>query len=120
MSTKQTEIEKLVESFAHHVSAQTDTLFRAVKTSNKHADKAVAAFKKLCAYGDTGRDALMILFSHPRPDVRSTTAAFLLRHCTKEAQTVLREVAAGEGLTAFGASEALKRWEEGTWALDPG
>jgi hypothetical protein len=32
---------------------------------------------------------------------------------------VLQEIAKGEGLAAFEAGEALKRWEEGTWALDP-
>jgi hypothetical protein len=44
---------------------------------------------------------------------------FLLHHRTEEAQAVLRAAAAGEGLVSFVASEALKRWEEGTWALGP-
>lgn len=52
-------------------------------------------------------------------DVRVKAAAYLLRHRTLEAQAVLREIASGEGLASFEASEALKRWEEGTWALDP-
>jgi hypothetical protein len=46
-------------------------------------------------------------------------AVFLLRHRTTEAKVILREAAQGQGLVPFGASEALKRWEEGTWALDP-
>jgi hypothetical protein len=31
----------------------------------------------------------------------------------------LEDAAQGEGMIPFGAQQALKRWEEGTWALDP-
>jgi hypothetical protein len=113
-------IEKLVDEFAWHVAAQTDAIFKGdVRTGNRHANKRLAAFKKLCAHGDAGRDALAVLFEHPRMDVRAMAAAYLLRHRTAEATAVLMEISKGEGLAAFGASEALKRWEEGTWALDP-
>ncbi|QRK06783.1 DUF2019 domain-containing protein [Archangium violaceum] len=113
-------LEELVEAFAHHTAAQTDAIFRGdSKTGNKHANKRLAAFKKLRARGDVGRDALAALFKHPRMDVRAMAAAYLLRHRTAEATAVLMEISKGEGLAAFGASEALKRWEEGTWALDP-
>nr|WP_160174483.1 hypothetical protein [Archangium violaceum] len=44
--------------------------------------------------------------------------ALLLRHRTAEAKAVLEEAAKGKGLVPFEASEALKRWEEGTWSLD--
>ncbi len=111
---------ELVEAFAHHTAAQTDAIFRGdAKTGNKHASKRIAAFKKLRAHGDSGRDALTVLFNHPRMDVRVMAAAYLLRHRTAEAKSVLVEISKGEGLAAFGASEALKRWEEGVWALDP-
>lgn len=114
------EIEKLVESFAHHAAAQTDAIFKGdAKTGNRHVKQVIAAFDKLCAHGNVGRDALTVLFTHPRMDVRVKAAAFLLRHRTEEAQAVLRTAAAGEGLAALSATEALKRWEEGTWALDP-
>jgi hypothetical protein len=42
----------------------------------------------------------------------------LLKCRTEEAKRILREVAAGQGLAAFGASEALQRWEEAGWHLD--
>jgi uncharacterized protein DUF2019 len=114
------EFDKLVEAFAYHVEAQTWEIFNGdAKTGNKHAKKAIAAFDKLCAHGDAGRDALAVLFTHPRMDVRTAAAAFLLRHRTAEAKAVLEEAAKGKGLIPFEASEALKRWEEGTWALDP-
>ncbi|NVJ18591.1 DUF2019 domain-containing protein [Myxococcus sp. AM010] len=114
-------LEKLVEAFAQHSAAQTDAIWRGdAKTGNKHAKKVNAAFDKLCAYGNPGRDALAALFMHPRMDVRVKAAAFLLRHGTEEAKTVLKDAAQGEGLVSFAASEALKRWEEGTWSLDPG
>lgn len=113
-------LEKLVEAFARHAAAQMDAIWNGdAKTGNKHARQVNATFDKLCAHGDTGRDALTALFTHPRMDVRVKAAAFLLRHRTAEAQAVLKEASAGEGLVAFMASEALKRWDEGTWALDP-
>ena len=113
-------LEELVEEFARNVSAQTDAIFRGdAKTGNKHADRYIAAFKKLRAHGDTGRNALAALFTHPSMDVRTTAAAFLLRYRTAEAKAILEEAAKGEGLVAFESEEALKRWEEGTWALDP-
>jgi len=113
-------LEKLVEEFAYHVQAQTREIFEGdAKTGNRHAKKAIAAFMELRSRGDTGRDALAVLFTHPSMDVRTAAAAFLLRHRTAEAKAVLEEAAKGQGLIPFGASEALKRWEEGTWALDP-
>jgi hypothetical protein len=114
------DLEKIVQDFALHVEAQTEATWRGdVKTGNKHAKKSIAAFMKLRSIGDAGRDALAVLFSHPRMDVRVMAAVFLLRHRTAEAKAVLEEAAKGQGLVPFGASEALKRWEEGTWALDP-
>ncbi|WP_084609469.1 DUF2019 domain-containing protein [Archangium violaceum] len=113
-------LEELVEAFARHTAAQTDAIFRGdAKAGNKHANKRLAAFKKLRAHGDAGRDALAVLFKHPRMDVRVMAAAYLLRHRTAESKAVLADISKGEGLAAFGASEALKRWEEGVWALDP-
>jgi len=115
-----TGLEKLVEEFARQVEAQTAAIWRGdAKTGNKHADRCLAAFDKLCAHGDAGRDALAALFVHPNMDVRTTAAAFLLRHRTADAKAILEEAAKGEGLVAFASSQALKRWEEGTWALDP-
>jgi hypothetical protein len=113
-------LEELVEQFAEHVAAQTDAIWRGdSRTGNKHARKYGAAFEKLRAHGNAGRDALAVLFKHPRMDVRVMAAAHLLRHQTAQARAVLEEAARGEGLIPFGAQQALKRWEEGTWALDP-
>jgi hypothetical protein len=110
-----------VEDFAKEAAAQTDAIWRGDhRTGNKHAKRSWAAFQKLRAMGDPGRDALASLFGHERPDVRVAAAAILLRHRTSEAMAVLRAAAAGKGLVSFEASECIKRWEEGTWALDPG
>ncbi|ATB32776.1 DUF2019 domain-containing protein [Melittangium boletus] len=112
--------EKLVEEFAYHVQAQTEQIVAGdAKVGNKHAKKSIAAFMQLRAGGDAGRDALAVLFTHPRMDVRVSAATLLLRHRTAEAKAVLEEAAKGKGLVPFEASEALKRWEDGTWALDP-
>lgn len=112
--------EETVEEFAQNVAAQTDAIWRGdAKTGNKHADRYIAAFEKLRALGDPGREALAVLLTHPRMDVRTTAATCLLRYKTAEARAVLEEAAKGKGLTSFGAQQALKRWEEGTWSLDP-
>ncbi|AFE05626.1 hypothetical protein COCOR_04094 [Corallococcus coralloides DSM 2259] len=114
-------LEDLVEQFAQNVVAQNEAIFRGdAKTGNKHARKYGAAVDRLFAHGNAGRDALTVLLKHERMDVRVMAAAHLLRYRTVEAKAVLEEAAKGQGLVPFGAQQALKRWEEGTWALDPG
>jgi hypothetical protein len=113
-------LAKLVDQFALNVAAQTEAIFRGdAKTGNKHARAYGAAVDKLLAHGNVGRDALAVLLNHERMDVRVMAAAHLLRYRTIEAKAVLEEAAKGKGLVPFEAGEALKRWEEGTWALDP-
>ena len=115
-----TRVEKLIQQFADHVTAQTDAIRRGdPKTGNQHAKQYLRAIKALQDLGDQGRDALVPLMYAGRDDVRAMAAAFLLRHRHEEARRVLEDLACGEGLVAFGAGEALKRWEEGTWQLDP-
>jgi ribosomal protein L34 len=113
-------LEELVREFAENVAAQTDAIFQVgADPEDKHGDRYIAAFEELRARGNKGREALSDLLKHPRVDVRTTAAAFLLRYRTAEARAVLEEVAKGEGLVAFEAQQTLKGWEEGTWALDP-
>ncbi|RKG62756.1 DUF2019 domain-containing protein [Corallococcus sp. AB011P] len=114
------DLHEIVAEFARHAAAQTEAIMRGdPKTGNKHAKQSLAAFKRLRAHGDVGRDALATLFDHPSMDVRTAAAALLLRYRTAEAKAVLEEAAKGKGLIPFEAQEALKRWEEGTWSLDP-
>ena len=115
------ELEEIVMHFARDVIAQTAAIRRGdSKTGNKHAKRYIEGFRRLRDAGDIGREALAELFRHERPEVRAMAATFLLRYRTDEAKAVLTAVAeTGEGLEAFGAEQALKRWEEGTWALDP-
>jgi hypothetical protein len=63
--------------------------------------------------------ALAVLLHHPRMDVRAMAAAFLLRYRTAESRAVLEAAAKEGGVTAIGAIMTLKRWDDGTWALDP-
>ena len=109
-----------VKRFADGVALQTFAIWHGdARTGNRHAKRYIAAFERLRERGDEGRDALMVLLEHERPDVRVAAAAFLLRHCTEESLKVLRAAAAGESLVAFEAGQAIKRWEEGSWAIDP-
>lgn len=115
-----TSIENLVQAFSENVAAQTDAIRAGdPKTGNKHAKKYIQAFERLRALGDEGREGLVPLLTTGRDDVRAMTAAFLLRHKHNSARRVLEELANGTGFVAFSAGETLKRWDEGTWALDP-
>src|SRR5258706_12629545 len=102
-------VAELVAEFAREVANQTDAIWKGdAKTGNKHAKRYMAVFRKLTAMGDLGREALVPLLDHERPDVRVTTAAYLLRYRTSEAMAVLLEAARGsKGLTAFEASAAI-------------
>lgn len=112
---------QLVDEFAEAVCKQKDSIRRGdTRAGNRYAKKYVAAFRKLRSFGNDGRDALASLLYCENLDVRVMAAAFLLRYKNKEALKILREAAVGKGLAAFGASEALKRWEENDWSLDPG
>jgi hypothetical protein len=114
-------IKQWVDDFAESIIQQTEALRQNdYRIGNVHARRGAAAFSKLRAIGDMGRDALIPLLRHERADVRVGTAACLLRHRTQESLAVLRtEAATGQGLASFEASEAIQRWEEGDWHLDP-
>jgi hypothetical protein len=115
-----TKAEDLVRQFAETVVAQDAFLQQGdAKTGNKHARRRFAVFDKLRAMGDSGREALAVLLRDSRPNVRTMAAAYLLRYKTAEALAVLRDASKGRGMIAFESSEAIKRWEEGTWQLDP-
>jgi Domain of unknown function (DUF2019) len=112
--------EDLARQFAESVADQTRAIGRGDhRSDNRSAKRALRVFCQLRSLGDVGRDALLPLLRHERADVRITAAAFLLRHRTAEAQVVLEAEARGEGFSAFEARQALERWKEGTWALDP-
>jgi hypothetical protein len=114
-------LEELVEQFAQNVAAQTEAIRRGdAKTGNKHAKQYTAALQELRAQGNAGRDALAVLLKHPRTDVRAMAAAFLLRYRTAEARAVLEATAKEGGVAEIGAIMTLRRWDDGTWALDPG
>lgn len=116
-----TKIESLVIEFADNVCAQSECIQRGdATTGNKHARKYIRALERLREFGDEGRDALAPLMHDSRDDVRLMAAVFLLRHRHAEARAVLETLAsANKGLASFGADQALKRWDEGTWDLDP-
>jgi hypothetical protein len=114
------ELDELVRVFAAAVIAQEDAIDAGdSETGNRHAKRYLDAFEELRTYGDRGRDALSELLSDGDARVRVMAAAFLLRHCGQRARSVLEAEARGKGLTAFSASQALMRWDEGSWRLDP-
>jgi hypothetical protein len=89
-----TALEEIVAEFARNVAAQNEAIERGdAQTGNKHARLYIKAFDKLRAEGDVGREALVRLFEHERPDVRAMAAVFLLRYRAEEAKPVLDAVA---------------------------
>lgn len=113
-------LDELVKEFADCVAAQSEAIAkRDPNTGNKFAKRFIVAFEQLRAHGDSGRDALATLFADNRPDIRVMAAAYLLRHSGNRARAVLEAEAKGTDIVAFGAAQALQRWNEGTWALDP-
>lgn len=112
-------LQELVQDFADGVMEQkTKIQSGTVHAGNRAARKYGRAWEELRSRGDEGREALAALFKDERPDVRSMAAAHLLKYRTRDAKRVLKQVAKGEGLAAFGASEALLRWKEGDWHLE--
>ncbi|MBI5027082.1 MAG: DUF2019 domain-containing protein [Nitrospirae bacterium] len=115
-------IDKLVLQFAESVIKQNEAIMAGDhKAGNKYAKKYIQCFKKLCGFGSEGKEALSKLLKHEDLGVREMAAAFLLnfmKYKTNEAMAVLKEIAKIPGLIGFGASEAIKRWEEGTWKLE--
>lgn len=117
-------IQSLVGEFAECVMAQKESLRVGNPTQgNLFAERYMAAWDVLRREGDRGREALSVLLSDSRDDVRGMAAACLLRFRTKQALLVLRELANGQGLAAFAASQTLERWAELSdkkrWGLDP-
>ncbi|MBL8991622.1 MAG: hypothetical protein JNJ48_08600 [Phycisphaerae bacterium] len=90
-----------------------------IRIGNVLARRRASLFRKLRAAGDRGREALVPFFKHEQADVRVEVAAWLLRYRTADALEILRRESKGEGLVSFEAAQAIKRWEEGTWRLDP-
>ena len=113
--------DQLASEFALHVIGQNEAIMTRgdARIGNKHAKQYLRCFDLLYSLGAPGLDKLSELFHHEDPGVRSMAATFLLRYKTDEALTVLRELSNGTGLVAFGSQEAIKRWEEGSWDLEP-
>lgn len=113
-------LQDVVKEFAECVVAQSNAIAKAdANLGNRFAKRYIAAFKTLRLHGDEGREALAVLLSDSRANVRVMAAAYLLRYKHDQAKAVLEAEAEGAGIVAFGASQALQRWKDGSWALDP-
>jgi len=113
-------VDELVAEFAECVIKQSEMIeIGDHKGGNRFAKRYVKAFEQLRGFGTRGRDALKALFQDTRAEVRVMAASYLLRHCENEARKLLEDEAKGVGLTSFGAKQALLRWSDGTWDLDP-
>lgn len=107
-------------TFVDSVVKQTQAVWSGdPRKKNREARRCWRSFLQIREFGDAGRDALAELFTHERADVRVTAAAFLLRHKTTEALKLLHEEAQESTLVGLEAEQAIARWRDGTWQLDP-
>jgi len=113
-------ITELVDEFGRTVEAQNFAIAKSnPKKGNELARLRAKIFDELRSKGDAGRDALATLLDDQRSDVRVMAASYLLRHCGQRAIDVLEQESKKSGIVAFGAQQALLRWKDGTWSLDP-
>jgi hypothetical protein len=115
-----TDASELVAEFARCVAAQWAAIASGdADVGNEYARRYIAAFASIGAFGDEGRLALKALFQDERAEVRVAAASFLLRYAGADARALLESEAAGRGLVAFTAAQALQRWDDGQSELDP-
>ena len=88
--------------------------------ANAHARVIAGLFAAISATGGAGREALLLLVEDSESEVAGMAAVYSLRFRPEPCLALLRRLAAGEGLLAFRAAGALKRWEEGEWELSLG
>lgn len=115
------EVEKLINKIAEYEINRNFALWHEedVKKANKYDRKIDKAFDKIREYGDSAREKMTRLFEHENDSVKILAAASLLRYDTERAMAVLKKIAAKDNFNGFVAAQAIKRWEEGDWHLDP-
>jgi len=117
---KKENLEAFVEEFADGVEGQAKAVLTSdVQKGTECAHRYMAAVRSLQRLGNEGRDALATLLNDRRSEVRVQAASYLLKYSGEQARLVLEREASGRGFTAFTALQVLKRWNEGTWNLDP-
>ena len=114
-------INYLINIFEYNVIYQHDAIWKEgdSKKGNIAADKYIAAYEEIRKIGDEAREEFSRLLDHDNPIVRIAASAYLLRYCTDRAMKVLKEVSQMGGIVGFEASQAIQRWEDGEWELDP-
>lgn len=114
-------IDIIISYFEKNIIAQSECIKNGDhQNSNKHGKKYIKAFEEIRKRGDEAREKLSWLLTHEREDVQVMTAAYLLRFKTAASMAVLQRISKEDiGLVSFEAGEAIKRWNEDNWSLDP-
>lgn len=112
-------IDKLIAEFSdaarkHHDS----TLEGNSRKINKQAKKMADAFSEIVRHGHRGREALLSLVDDENLAVAQMAATFSLKYAPERCIEVLTKLAKDPGIIGFGASQALLRWEEGSWKIE--
>lgn len=116
---KKQDYKKLVEQFAEAAEKSFEAMMKGdSKENNKWVKRQVKAFHQIIEIGDIARDELLTLLNHENPRVASSAAAFSLKYDTERSIATLEKIAREPGMIGFGAQQALRRWEEGSWQLE--
>ena len=86
---------------------------------NREADKIDAAYRKLKSYGDKGKQALLKLLDDADLAVSSMAAAYCMHFAPQECKRVFQRVAKDPGILGLEAQYALKRFDDGSWQVEP-
>ncbi|MHB0936345.1 MAG: HEAT repeat domain-containing protein [Armatimonadota bacterium] len=106
--------EQLVRSFEENLLAREEWMGQGnIRKANKYADKVQNAWEQLCALGDEGREALVLLLDHPHPQVRLWAAQSLLGYRTEKALEVLQQLAHDRRFYGRSFSElVIETWQK--------
>jgi hypothetical protein len=85
---------------------------------NVQAKRMDQVFHKIIQIGKEAREALLAQVDNEEPAISLAAATFSLKYDSERAKRALEQIANRPGLIGFGAKQALRRWEEGTWNLE--
>ena len=114
------ELSELVLSFAqaaaYHYEATQAGRRRDI---NRAADTLDSVYRRIKSYGDVGKTALLKLLDSENLAVSSMAAAYCMHFAPQECKRVFERVVKDPGILGLEAKYALKRFEDGSWQIEP-
>ncbi len=116
----QDDIDQLIADFVKTAKKSHEaTLSGDSRKVNIQAKRIHHVFKKISMIGNSAREALLKQVDNDDDAVASLAATYSLKYNTEKAKAALKRISENNtGILGFGAEQALKRWQEGTWQLE--